>query len=162
MAILLTYIGVNSWLLTRGIRKPAFRLRAPPPFAESLILAVQHQAYPYVDCKSLLLQSSFNTTRTQTNNSLYYDNRPTRVSQPSLLICWESKRMRSSGPIAASTAWIPLLYDTVAIGLTLYRTARALYTKSAGQILRVMLQEGLLYYRYDNLAGIGTHFPPMI
>ena len=59
MAILLTYIGVNSWLLTRGIRKPAFRLRAPPPFAESLILAVQHQAYPYVDCKFLAIPILF-------------------------------------------------------------------------------------------------------
>lgn len=64
--------------------------------------------------------------------------------------------MRSSGPIAASTAWLPLLYDTVAIGLTLYRTAKALYTKSAGQILRVMLQEGLLYYRYGNLRIVSV------
>jgi hypothetical protein len=90
ISILLAYIGVNSWLLTRGI-------------------PVEHKAYPYVDSCTMIIDP--------------------RV-----------------GPIAASTAWLPLLYDTVAVGLTLYRTARALYTKSAGQILRVMLQEGLLYY----------------
>ena len=55
---------------------------------------------------------------------------------------------RRSGPIASATAWLHLLYGTVVLGLTLFRTARALYSKSASQILRVMLQEGLLYYRY--------------
>lgn len=88
--ILLSYIGVNSWLLTRGI-------------------PVHHPAYPLVDSCTTIIDP--------------------RV-----------------GPIASSTAWLPLLYGTVVVGLTLYRTVRALYTQSAGQILRVMLQEGLLYY----------------
>jgi hypothetical protein len=91
------------------------------------------------------------------DNSMYYDNRPTRVSLPAFPIVKITRDLtRSSGPIAASTAWLPLLYDTVVVGLTLYRTARALYTKSAGQILRVMLQEGLLYYRYETSHSI-TH-----
>lgn len=54
---------------------------------------------------------------------------------------------RRSGPIASSTAWLPLLYDTVVIALTAFRTARALYSKSPAHMLRVILQEGLLYYR---------------
>ncbi|KAI0060354.1 hypothetical protein BV25DRAFT_1917716 [Artomyces pyxidatus] len=50
------------------------------------------------------------------------------------------------GPIAASSAWLPLLYDTVVVALTLYRTVRAVWSKTAGQIFRVLLREGLLYY----------------
>ncbi|KAI0049405.1 hypothetical protein FA95DRAFT_1677530 [Auriscalpium vulgare] len=50
------------------------------------------------------------------------------------------------GSIAAASAWLPLLYDTVVVALTLYRTAGAVWTKTAGQIVRVLLQEGLLYY----------------
>ncbi|KAN0131524.1 hypothetical protein V8E53_010632 [Lactarius tabidus] len=91
-AIFLAYVGVNSWLLTRGIRMPAPRMATA--------------------C--------------------------TMIIDPSV------------GPIASSTAWLPLLYDTVVLGLTLFRTARALYSKSTTQILRVMLQEGLLYYRCGN------------
>ena len=56
--------------------------------------------------------------------------------------------MRSSGPIASITAWLPLLYDTVAIGLTLKGTAKYLGSRDTGQVFRVMLREGLLYYRY--------------
>ncbi|KAH8994137.1 hypothetical protein EDB86DRAFT_1286090 [Lactarius hatsudake] len=50
--------------------------------------------------------------------------------------------------IASSTAWLPLLYDTVVVSLTLYQTRGALYSasKSTGEIFRVMLREGLLYY----------------
>ncbi|KAH8989535.1 hypothetical protein EDB92DRAFT_847037 [Lactarius akahatsu] len=90
ISILLTYVGVNSWLLTRGI-------------------PVSH--YLATSC--------------------------TMIIDPDVP-AW----------IASSTAWIPLLYDTVVVSLTLYRTAGALHSasKSTGEIFRVMLREGLLYY----------------
>jgi len=91
IAILLTFIGINSWLLTHGIPVP-------------------HPAYPLVDSCTMI-----------------FDQRVPR-------------------PITSSTAWLPLLYDTVVVGLTLFRTSKALYSQTAGQILRVMLREGLLYY----------------
>lgn len=50
----------------------------------------------------------------------------------------------TSGPIAATTAWFPLLYDTVVVGLTLNAFRRPnMHTKG---IMRVLVEEGLLYY----------------
>ncbi|KAI9436665.1 hypothetical protein H4582DRAFT_1962464 [Lactarius indigo] len=85
LPFLLTYIGANSYLLTRGI--------------------------PCLSCK----------------------------------LCDTTRR---SGVIASSSAWLPLLYDTVVVSLTLYRTAGTVYSENAstGEIFRVMLREGLLYY----------------
>ncbi|KAH9059921.1 hypothetical protein EDB87DRAFT_1684186 [Lactarius vividus] len=90
ISILLTFVGVNSWLLTRGI---------PVPHALA------------TSC--------------------------TMIIDPDV-----------PGWIAASTAYLPLLYDTVVISLTLYQTTGALRSgsKSTGETFRVMLQEGLLYY----------------
>jgi hypothetical protein len=48
--------------------------------------------------------------------------------------------------LASSTAWLPLLYDTVVVSFTLYRTANSVYSKSASNLFRVLLREGLLYY----------------
>lgn len=52
---------------------------------------------------------------------------------------------------APASAWLPLLYDTVIIILTLYRTseirAPAKKNSSGGRLLSVMRQEGLTYYR---------------
>ncbi|KAH8984703.1 hypothetical protein EDB92DRAFT_1466231 [Lactarius akahatsu] len=50
--------------------------------------------------------------------------------------------------IASSTAWLPLLYSTAVVSLTLYRTAGALYSapSSTVEFFRVMLREGLLNY----------------
>ena len=53
-------------------------------------------------------------------------------------------------PSAASgSAWIPLLYDTVVLILTLYRTLPSLRWREtqAGDIVRVILRDGILYYR---------------
>ena len=95
MAILLTYIGVNSWLLTRGIRTPFSANVFPLPSAEMCFgffpnLAVRHVAAPYVDCK-FAMNINYTTNSKTNNNSVYYDNRPTRVSQPCLLIVEKSK-----------------------------------------------------------------------
>jgi len=50
--------------------------------------------------------------------------------------------------LAASTAWLPLLYGTVVVCLTVRRTARSVLSKGAGasQMLRLLLEEGLLFY----------------
>ncbi|KAH9172654.1 hypothetical protein EDB89DRAFT_878004 [Lactarius sanguifluus] len=90
ISILLTFIGVNSWLLTHGI-----------PVSHALATSC------------------------------------TMIIDPDVP-AW----------IASSTAWLPLLYDTVVVSLTLYRTGGTLYSasKSTGEIFRVMLREGLLYY----------------
>ncbi|THV03610.1 hypothetical protein K435DRAFT_650917 [Dendrothele bispora CBS 962.96] len=54
--------------------------------------------------------------------------------------------------IASSTAWIPLIYDTVALVLTVYKTLPQLFNKTGKipgtfEIMRRMLEDGLLYYR---------------
>ncbi|KAH9961437.1 hypothetical protein BJV74DRAFT_787513, partial [Russula compacta] len=85
LGILLTFIGVNSWLLTHAVR-----------------------TYTLLTC--------------------------TMIVDPKI------------GPIASSTAWLPLLYDTLAIGLTLKGTAKYMGSRDSGQVFRVMLREGLLYY----------------
>ncbi|KAH9986931.1 hypothetical protein BJV74DRAFT_843648 [Russula compacta] len=90
LSILLTFIGVNSWLLTNGVPVP-------------------HPAFPLVDSCTMIVDPKV-------------------------------------GPIASSTAWLPLLYDTLAIGLTLKGTAKYMGSRDTGQVFRVMLREGLLYY----------------
>ncbi|KAI0265572.1 hypothetical protein BC834DRAFT_877556 [Gloeopeniophorella convolvens] len=53
----------------------------------------------------------------------------------------------SIGPVLASTsAWMPLVYDTVVVSLTLARTLRSVMDRTAGEIWGVLLREGLLYY----------------
>jgi len=47
---------------------------------------------------------------------------------------------------ASSTAWLPLIYDTVVVSLTVYRTACSVLSKNTSEMLRVLLREGLLYY----------------
>ncbi|KAI0292672.1 hypothetical protein B0F90DRAFT_1768640 [Multifurca ochricompacta] len=93
--IFLTFVGVNSWLLSNGVR-------------------------------------------TSTSSSPFVQRAVSKLD----------------GPIASSSAWLPLLYDTVVVSLTLIRTTTAMTSKPASQIFRVLLQEGLLYYRYtSSLVG---------
>lgn len=53
----------------------------------------------------------------------------------------------NDGPASSLTAWIPLLYDTVVLGATLYRTIPVVRRgKAAGTIFRKIIEEGMLYY----------------
>lgn len=52
------------------------------------------------------------------------------------------------GAIASSSAWLPLLFDTIVLVLTLYRAYCGIKHASAGRIMRILLREGILYYRY--------------
>ncbi|KAF8465000.1 hypothetical protein DFH94DRAFT_784272 [Russula ochroleuca] len=92
LAILLTFIGVNSYVLTHGI-------------------PVKHLDDSIVDSCTMIVDPKIGRA------------------------------------LASSTAWLPLLYDTVIVSLTLYRTASSVYSKTASNLLRVLLREGLLYYR---------------
>jgi len=47
---------------------------------------------------------------------------------------------------ASSSAWIPLLYDTIVVGLTLMRTVPSIRHRTASHIVKVLLEDGLLYY----------------
>ncbi|KAH9986924.1 hypothetical protein BJV74DRAFT_988371 [Russula compacta] len=51
-----------------------------------------------------------------------------------------------SGPLASSSAWLPLVYDTAVIFLTLIGTAKHRNSKDTGQMFRAMFKEGLVYY----------------
>jgi len=50
------------------------------------------------------------------------------------------------GAAASASAWIPLLYDSVILVLTLYRTVPAIRQHRAGQILTQLLEDGLIYF----------------
>ena len=54
--------------------------------------------------------------------------------------------IRSSA--ASASAWIPLLYDTIIFGLTLYRTVPPICREEASYIIKRLLEDGILYYRY--------------
>jgi hypothetical protein len=58
-----------------------------------------------------------------------------------------TKLKSSGGVLASSTAWLPLLFDTTVMFLTMYRTGSSVYSKNASEIFRVLFREGLLYYR---------------
>ena len=51
------------------------------------------------------------------------------------------------GDMAAASAWLPLLYDTIVVILTVHRTLGPVRHKTAGKIARVLLRDGILYYR---------------
>ncbi|KAF4621789.1 hypothetical protein D9613_012207 [Agrocybe pediades] len=48
--------------------------------------------------------------------------------------------------LASSSAWIPLLYDTIIFGLTLYRTVPPIRREEASYVVKRLLEDGLLYY----------------
>ncbi|KIM36586.1 hypothetical protein M413DRAFT_31622 [Hebeloma cylindrosporum] len=48
--------------------------------------------------------------------------------------------------LASSSAWIPLLYDTIIFALTLYRTIPPIRREEASYIVKRLLEDGLLYY----------------
>ena len=52
--------------------------------------------------------------------------------------------------MAAASAWLPLLFETLVVVLTTIRTLGSVRHKSAGMIARVLLQDGILYYRYSS------------
>ncbi|KAH9968344.1 hypothetical protein BGW80DRAFT_1177689, partial [Lactifluus volemus] len=94
LAILFTFIGVNTWFMMNGLLSHSHNANFSPRLACTMII------------------------------------------DPKI------------GPIASSTAWLPLLYDTVVMSLTLKRTVMYLAAESGnpGHIFRVLLHEGLLYY----------------
>ncbi|KAF9558955.1 hypothetical protein CPC08DRAFT_638345, partial [Agrocybe pediades] len=68
-----------------------------------------------------------------------------RVSFHSLLACSMVFDPAISN-LASSSAWIPLLYDTIIFGLTLYRTVPPIRREEASYIVKRLLEDGLLYY----------------
>ncbi|KAG1842812.1 hypothetical protein C8R48DRAFT_737311 [Suillus tomentosus] len=47
---------------------------------------------------------------------------------------------------ASASAWLPLLYDTYILGLTLNCTLPLIRNKEAGHVIRTLFADGLLYY----------------
>jgi len=54
----------------------------------------------------------------------------------------------SIGPIAAASGWLPLLFDTIVLALTLARTLSLAQRRSAAprDIVHALVRQGLLYY----------------
>ncbi|KDR82417.1 hypothetical protein GALMADRAFT_821800 [Galerina marginata CBS 339.88] len=48
--------------------------------------------------------------------------------------------------LASSSAWLPLLYDTVVVLLTLNRTIPSLRKKNSSYVMKRLLEDGLIYY----------------
>ncbi|KDR82415.1 hypothetical protein GALMADRAFT_237714 [Galerina marginata CBS 339.88] len=48
--------------------------------------------------------------------------------------------------LASSSAWLPLLYDTVVLLLTLNRTIPSLRRKNSSYVMKRLLEDGLIYY----------------
>ncbi|KAI0031180.1 hypothetical protein K488DRAFT_8493, partial [Vararia minispora EC-137] len=46
----------------------------------------------------------------------------------------------------SASAWLPLIYETTVMGLTLYRTLPFVWQEPAAVIMNRLLREGLLYY----------------
>lgn len=61
------------------------------------------------------------------------------------LKCCDDFRRRA---VASSSAWLPLLYDTVATGLTLYRTIPSI--RNGYTVTRRLLEDGLIYYTFGS------------
>ncbi|KAI0754894.1 hypothetical protein C8Q80DRAFT_1117449 [Daedaleopsis nitida] len=50
------------------------------------------------------------------------------------------------GWLAAASAWLPLLYDTIVLVLTVRRTFSEVKHPSVSRTMRILLKEGILYY----------------
>ena len=50
--------------------------------------------------------------------------------------------------LASSSAWLPLLYDTVVLVLIAHKTLPALRLKNRYSIMKRLLEDGLIYYAY--------------
>jgi len=48
--------------------------------------------------------------------------------------------------LASSSAWLPLLYDTVVLCLTLYKTLPSLKNRTTSYVMKRLFQDGLIYY----------------
>ncbi|KAI0769968.1 hypothetical protein C8Q74DRAFT_1272497 [Fomes fomentarius] len=48
--------------------------------------------------------------------------------------------------VAAASAWLPLLYDTIVLGLTVQRAYSDIRHPTVGRITRILLKEGVWYY----------------
>ncbi|KAF8065007.1 hypothetical protein FPV67DRAFT_1653843 [Lyophyllum atratum] len=57
---------------------------------------------------------------------------------------YNSSTIRST--IASSSAWMPLLYDTVVLSLTIYKAFPGLRRRSTSFVMRRLLEDGLIYY----------------
>ena len=54
----------------------------------------------------------------------------------------------SRSVLASSSAWLPLLYDTVVLVLIAHKTLPALRLKNRYSIMKRLLEDGLIYYAY--------------
>jgi len=68
------------------------------------------------------------------------------VAYPLVDSCTMIFDQKVSLAFASSTAWLPLIYDTVVVSLTVYRTASSVLSRNTNELFRVLLREGLLYY----------------
>ena len=53
----------------------------------------------------------------------------------------------SNKAAAAASAWLPLLYDSIVLALTIRCTCSHVTYPTVGRTMRMLLQEGILYYR---------------
>jgi len=52
----------------------------------------------------------------------------------------------SIGWVASASAWLPLLYDSIILALTFFRTYSPMRRKEGGQLFKRLLEDGILYY----------------
>lgn len=57
-------------------------------------------------------------------------------------------RISRNGAVAAASAWLPLLYDTIVLVLTVRRTYAGIRSPTVSRTMPILLKEGVLYYRY--------------
>ncbi len=53
----------------------------------------------------------------------------------------------SNTAFAAASAWLPLLYDTIVLVLTVRRTYALVRYPNVARTMRLLLKEGVFYYR---------------
>ena len=64
-----------------------------------------------------------------------------------LAFCKLTDGLCSPGVAASATAWTVLVYDTIVLLLTIFRTYSALRFKTVAGTMRTLLKEGVAYYR---------------
>lgn len=158
--ILLIETGVNIWLISGAERKsrfPMFHLHVLSRlYLAQRFYTTQHPAY-VVGWISQYDQRPTNTFSHQP--VVWYSTQPRKC-----IARWFSRiqvklTMHQRSVAAAASAWIPLLYDTIVFGLTLWRTVPPIRKKEASYIIKRLLEDGLLYYRYvcTGALTIETH-----
>ena len=145
-ALLAFEFGMNAWLLSYGTRKnnsSRYRTRALTLLWHSRSLHCPQAPYVYL---AHMIISKVSRSAFPACTMVFKASRYVMLTTRARITCL-SLALRTK--ITAASVCLPLLYDTVIMGLTVYKALqiRALPGSFRSPVLDAILDQGMIYYR---------------